>query len=526
MTKSASQKRASRARTAEIAAVKRLLTDTLGTGGSSNKSTKKKGRSRRPNSPAGIPGVSIDATSGSQASGMFDRPERISALEGQMSKMVVSDTLYTQTADKFDRGGPLSYRGQTMVWRTLGASDDGRKWALSALHPCGDDLAPPVGIPDHTQQNIATPSYRNTSSISRPDAVTTPTWDTQIVTLPIPEIDYIWRARSGAGSAWGNWQVVRPSTFPQNPDGTMSATTMASGGYKQYRYQGRGITVHHLGAANSNQGVVYYGQVDAISQSNTGRPMELGTANDNTPLQQQTQGGELPQLYEFQIPDTPDKLIQMDSLSGEWNAKFGVYMVNRFRNPVHEYVTCNGANVVTLQNATASETYYAPSSAFTVVTGDGIGGADVPTNITLSPPLTQNLPPKGSLVTGKFAFGCSDPGNLMAGIIFMSGIAADATLSVKSRMHIEATVASYGASIMPFVHSSPVLDTSALNIVAAVGQVQKHGYYASYNSLGSILGSIFGAVKSVAPTLLNAASGGAFGSKAQETAGAMRAMCQ
>jgi hypothetical protein len=104
-------------------------------------------------------------------------------------------------------------------------------------------------------------------------------------------------------------------------------------------------------------------------------------------------------------------------------------------------------------------------------------------------------------------YGASTAGNLLTGVVFFMGINSKASLEVKSRMHLECQVDRAGSAVQPFVHSPPVYDRTALEIVAKVAQVQKHAYYASYNDLGSILGSIWGAIKAVGAPITNLLAG-------------------
>jgi hypothetical protein len=372
------------------------------------------------------------------------------------------------------------------LWRSLGSTDDGRKWAMSALHPCEDALAVPSGIPDHTQVNVVTPSFRNTTNIAAPTAVAGNTWDLQIVTLPIPEVDYIWRWRDNAEATWSGWTLVRPSTFPGNANGT--ATTLGSNGYSKYRYQGRGYTFHHIASATTNEGVIVAGQIDSIASP----PQTAVSATAKT-----ASNFENPGFVEYKVPSSSQELTQQDSLAVEWNAPKGAYMPLRFPNPVHQYVPAASGGVVTYEgDASAPDSFFIVRSALTN------GGTAVVNAINVTPTATFTTP-TDIPNAGNMGFGASLPGNIFSGVVFFLGIDKSASVQVKSRMHLECQVDTAGAAVQPFVHSSPVLDTEAIDVVAKVGQVQSHAYPADFNDLGGILGSIWGAIKSIAKPILH-----------------------
>lgn len=386
------------------------------------------------------------------------------------------------------QAGPLQARQAMQVWRNLGSTEEGRRWAMSALHPCEDALATPMGIPDHTQVNVVTPSFRNTTNISAPSDITGATWDLQFVTLPIPEVDYIWRYRSDNTANWSAWRLVRPSTFPGQEDG--SATTLGESGYSKYRYQGRGYTFHHIASATTNEGVVVAGQIDAVATA----PQ---TVTSNTP---KAAGNDItPVFTRYKVPSSSQELTQQDSLAIEWNAEKGMYLVMRFPNPVHQYVTAATGGVVSYGSPVSGSV---PDSFFLVQSALTNGGDPVPNEIITNPVQTFTTP-SDVPVAGQLGFGASNPGNLFSGCVFFLGIDKAASVQVKSRMHLECQVDTQGTAVQPFVHSSPILDNEAIDMVAKIGQVQAHGYPASFNDLSSILGSIWGAIKSVAKPFLD-----------------------
>jgi hypothetical protein len=386
-------------------------------------------------------------------------------------------------------GGVLSTRDSSLMWSELGNTDDGRNWALAALHPCCENLPPVQGIPDRSSQPIATPSYRNTSTVSMPASLSTTTWDCQLVMVPIPEIDYIWRARANAAAAWSSWFVVRPAAFPGNADG--SGVSLGSIGYDRYRMMGRGYTIHLLANATQDQGIVVAGQISATDLNYVAQVpnTEGATGNSQSPV-----------LTNYQVPSGTQGLTQQDNLATEWEARHGTYMPLRFDQTVEYYVDCGDGAAVNIADGIDS-----PDSFVTISSALTEGGAitdDNPVVVTPVPTFTPpaNFPPALSMI-----YAASQQCNQLIGCQFFTGLDVSASLQVKSRMHIEATVLSDGTAVQPFVHSSPVLDNKAMGIVATVAQVQKHCYYAEYNDLGKILTSIWNAIWPIGKTLASGA---------------------
>jgi hypothetical protein len=381
-------------------------------------------------------------------------------------------------------------RNMDGLWRSLGSTDDGRKWAISALHPCEDALATPSGIPDHTQVPIVSPSFRNSTNIAMPAGLSDSSWDLQLVMLPSPEIDYIWRARANASTNWSAWTLVRPSTFPALASGL--ATTLGASGYSKYRFQGRGYTLHHIASATTNQGVVVAGQINAIAGPTTtvvsATPKAAGQIRDA-------------RYNPYTVPASSQELTQQDSLSVEWNAPNGIYMPLRFPDPVHNYVDAADGEVVVYDAGTTPPTQV-PQSFFTVSSALSNGGPPV-VNQIIDIPTPAFQTPVDVPGADSIGYGASNPGNLFAGVVFFLGLSPSASVQVKSRMHLECQVDTSGTAVQPFLHSSPILDRQAMDIVATIGQVQSHAYPAKFNDFGGILGSIWDAVKSVAKPILH-----------------------
>jgi len=373
-----------------------------------------------------------------------------------------------------------------MKYNQLGATEDGRQWALCALHPCGEMKTDPVGIPDNTQAAVVTPAYRGSNVIGPAiDAITT-TWDCQVLFPPFAEIDFIYRVRAAGSDDWANpWHIVRNPGFDLSPDG--SAKTLGDN-YRVLRMQGRGYTVHLRASATTNQGTVYAGQVSANKASNftpegvTLVPDQRGFATTDVDI--------------LDVPSSSTILTQQDVLFTKWEAMHGVYMPMRFSQPTHLFVDTDHGDVFQFTNGEEPPVLYQYPSAV-------LGIVSSPTNAFLFDTIANGVTPTFNSPPGaphetQVSWGVSKPLNQLTGVLFFEGLDPAASLEFKSKMFLECQADQRGAAVLPFVHSSPISDCSALEVVAQVGQVQRHAYEAAYNDFGSMLSSIWNAISGLA----------------------------
>jgi len=388
------------------------------------------------------------------------------------------------------RPTPLSVRGFDTVYRALGNTEDGRKWAMAALHPCDEAGSVPNGIPDQTMETIVTPALRNTSNIVYPGAAVTGTWNLQIIVPPIPEIDYLWRYQdTTAPGVWGSWRSVRPASFPGFADGT--ATTLGVAGYEKYRMQARGLTFHHIASSTTNQGSLVAGQLNLL-QNDEYQP--ISGDGTNAPVS----GVNLARQTVISAPYSSQQLAQQDSLYTEWEARHGAYMPIRFRDPTNLFKRAASGLITAYTDGTTPTVY--PDSSLSIVSS--VDGGITGVNTIINSPVATYVPLPGVPTQLQNVYGASEPFNMLTGVLFFEGLDRSATVRVKSKTYLECTAALEGLAIQPFVHGSPCLDRQAIDTVALIGQVQAHAYYASYNDLSSILKSIWGALETVGKPLL------------------------
>jgi hypothetical protein len=241
--------------------------------------------------------------------------------------------------------------------------------------------------------------------------------------------------------------------------------------------------------------MVIYGQFDAIEddyQTVAAATVVVAGSSDN------------PTFTQLKLPSSAQRLVTLAPKSGETEAREGVYMPLRFRDPIHLYRdAASGASI----QYSASDPGNTPATWLQIRSSPD-GTAPEQQNTIVNDGLTPTFTAPSSTVTNaQMAWGCSQSGNLFTGVIFFLGIDKSASVQVKTRISLECTANTDGVDITPFLHASPLLDREALDVAAMAGQVMADGYPASYNSFGSIMGSIWNAIKSVGKPILNILGG-------------------
>jgi len=383
----------------------------------------------------------------------------------------------------------------------LGTTESGRSFAFKALHPCGEEITAGAGIPDHVSESVCTPEFRTNTVITSLPSPGASNDDIDIVLLPFPDIPMMWR-RYVSGSRINrnaNWNVVYNPTNTPSTDymeitrrkGTsttleiapMTAPIKASSYVSQYaRTRGTyfGATVHLDAPTLADQGRIVSAQLAVPYDSSVGPLFDMN-GWDATGTYTDSYFGTAELVSLGDIPFDESKLVQAAPGAAVWEAREGVYMPLRFRDPVHNFEATNvGTRYLAIAN---SDSYITP-------------------NATLMVRSTQVSTPPGSAtgnttVTGVAALSVL---NFNTGIILVRGISSQANLQIKTVMGTESLV-STSSSISPYQHLSPPLDRLALDRVTEVAQATPFVYPASYNDLSAIINTIKGVLDVVGTPL-------------------------
>jgi len=420
-----------------------------------------------------------------------------------------------------------------LVWSNLGDTVSGRNWAMQALHPCGAGYMAD-GLPDTQCASVATPAYRSESQIgwdaslfATPPTMGLTTYNIQIVTVPTPEIDYMYRIRDVAHAVWSYWRVVRTPGYglPSRTTPPLDGTTLLTIGYSEYRIIGKGHTFELNAGAIVNQGRVISGQFNGIAGRNFLSLASTGTLVATTPAALGRSDVAGVKLTNIRVPATPQFLVMNCPNVYQEEAKEGAYVVVKFTAPLKgfQFSQCNEPSYsITLGNesedAVTGSTYY-PYTALTVTATD---------NPIADPETSEGQFEPGSSWAGRYTasdppyipFGgvywhpyVSDPDGVMTTCTFFEGLVIGntdgtmpgATVRVKTRLNLECQTFG-GPAVGPFIHPSPVYDDKSITAVAKIGQCAPDAYPASYNGLGDVLGSVWNWMKKLGKPILTGMS--------------------
>jgi len=420
-----------------------------------------------------------------------------------------------------------------LVWRNLGDTVAGRNWAIQALHPCGAGYIAD-GLPDTQCASVATPVYRAESMISFNPALfaSTPsdgqtTYNIQIVSVPVPEVDYMYRLFSVKDSVWSRWHVRRTPGYGLPDPATGNAPpsdgiTLLSVGYSEYRIIGKGHTLELNASAIANQGRIISGQINGIAAQAEVTAATTGLQVATTPVALRPVGTATTELTDFRVPNTPQFLVMNCPNVYQEEATAGAYIVVKFTAPLKgfQFAQCREGDFTTTpgneaQDATVatSVTHY-PSTALTITATD---------SPTTDPSTSESQFDGSSSWNSLFATAAgfnyspgagsfwhpyvSRPDGVMTTVTFFEGLIVGgdatqgATVRVKTRLALECQTFG-GPAVGPFIHPSPLYDDVAITQVAKISQCAPDAYPAKYNGLGDVLGSVWNWMKKIGKPVL------------------------
>jgi len=374
----------------------------------------------------------------------------------------------------------------------LGRTQEGRAWALSALHPCGEYEG--AGLPDTYTSSICVFHLKGELNISYdvsmfPTApATTTSYSIHAIFPPSAEIQCIYRIRADEANVWSAFRVV---TWPTNPkDSRNLLTTLYDNGYASYRITSKGETVELDAPALANQGRIVIGQfapvvetVSITALTGTGTPAEV-----DKPMRIDT--------YTYLANE--DQVVNVAANPYQAEAREGAYIVHKFVNPLmgYQFHETNPLGYVDLEAAT-----FPRAAMGTRLVGDSTGYLldEAYTPDSYYKPTNKWAPP-GNFETNQSHYG---PGaspwcDMTVAQMFVVGISSGSSstpsgahLRVKTRQVIEAH-ASLPSPATVYARAPPLWDQTAVNAVVRYQEVQPDAYPACDNDFGGVMGKIFG----------------------------------
>jgi hypothetical protein len=414
-----------------------------------------------------------------------------------------------------------------LIMANLGTTDDGRKWALTAVDPGGCAIASLMGLPDMLSSNVVTPFIKDDVKItydstmfSTPPAAPGGTYSIHIVSPGIPEVLFMYRIRDDLSNTWSRWRVRRMPNHPITASAQgATAVTLGTDGYNTVRIIAKGITGTMDAPQLADQGYIVAGQVECETFHGFLTEFSGPSSATNLTLQGSShQTGNSVLFESIFVPTDSDQIIASCPLAHEGAAREGFYMPHKWDEPFTALAFKPTGGGRSFDNGTVfgGAHEYHPESAMTVTLFDGTTPSpdtftdDSRYGTTSVPAIPSNMPPANQMHPG--ISGCC---GIITGNVFILNIAnpagagvtgGGASFRIKTHMFIEGQL-SFGHPVLtPFAHGSARLDNKAMEMVANISQVALDAYPASYNSLGTILKSIWEGIKSVAKPILNVAS--------------------
>lgn len=489
-------------------------------------------RARRQPTPQGVPS---DVTQVATAI-MQERAEKASLT--RQRNIINNRSAGILTRRTKGMGYPVNVPGRAeMVYNQLGSTDEGRLFSLINLHPCGEYVTKCCGIPDESQVSSVTPTFRGDSVvaisadyfINPPNLPSDFRYDIQLVVLPIPEVDYLFRVRvPSLNTGWSRWVVRRTSYFSSSGDGT--SVGLAESGYSRARVVGRGITVHFDAPQLADQGRLIAGQIQAphkVNDINVALESVNKSSDSTLPDPVDPVDTASVRRHILYLPQSETELTTQDVYAAQWEAKMGAYIPHRFVQPVQNFTNLETGRVSTVTSirtkgdAESGPVQYnvsttVPKTYFSIVDNaelrysqdtaqqifnslDGAGNPDPRTwGYSVTPVQSgwdrvgslSGLAESGANINQYGFWGGSELINHYTSVQFYLGIQNTSQLHIKTRLHLECEVHAQQSPVTPFIHKSPTIDEQAMHIVAYVAQNQAHVFFASDNDLSGILQSI------------------------------------
>lgn len=384
----------------------------------------------------------------------------------------------------------------------LGNTASGSEFVLRAAHPCDETHSGGVPIPDASESSSANLEVRHLDIISAPPGdVTSSNWDIQILSLALPDVAVVYRKKLSTNPAWGFWHSL-PITGQTIAPGTskfLGTITDINAGWEEitkpslvstassFRQSFRGLTIVPNMSSISNQGFVISGQVN-----NLPTVQSLGFNYRTDVAEHETVENPLDCITYASIPNNNDQLMSVCPDASTWEAKKGVYMPLHFVQPTHLYNEAVGA---TYTRATTAGREEVSHTGYPVILGTSQNTTDENINVFggLIFPDTTNVGSPFLTSAGLV--------NSTLGVVIMSGLAANATLEVKTRSGLE-FVPKPGTAAAPFITEAPLKDQMALDMAQALQKKLPSSFPHRYNSLGALLPMLMSVGKQLLPHVL------------------------
>lgn len=393
-------------------------------------------------------------------------------------------------------GRPPNMVLSSLVTRRMGRmvlTKGGKEYLRRVVHPNDDTRAGGVMMPDFTDTARVPKELRQYQILSAPEGVTEGNWDCMFVILPHSDCTIAYRHRKSSGQGWSRWflcgidQVLQPGSIRAGNNVDKWSTTAVPDlrqEYTGYRQIFKGVTIEHNRSTLYDQGMVTAGQM--VVQS--------GRRTDVVPYFTVPDGADfgtldkVPAYVHEGIPVSDGDIIRWCPQATQWEAKKGIYMPMRYRDPTNLFdmdeqliatANPNQGNVVDEVSTGALIVLKDIGDAKNALGDTAVGFDDRDINVLAT--------------TGALA-------NQALGVIMFRGIDFRAQLVIKARCGVE-LVPKLNTKDSRNVLSPEEPDDVACKAVTGLFANMPVAYEHKYNSAGLLLGELAKLLPKVLPAV-------------------------
>lgn len=403
----------------------------------------------------------------------------------------------------------------------MGRNAESGLWVYKYLHPCSDQvIGVPRGIPDETSCNVTSFELRNLLQIPAPNGLASGSkWGCIMYLTNFPEYPVMYRAFTEGATVgtplniWGLFSDIRAAGWAVMPAngmvGQFNATVASTSGahdaifnvpisgrrYSKFRTMYKGVTIHLNANALSDEGMTTVAQTGA-SQSES---VDIPILYDN--LDVPFDPNLAIKYVDIQMVPHVDESVMLNQgvSSINWNAKEGVYVQQRFNEPV---------NAIKYKDAADGYPDFAPGSIVTTYPVEGLllantwRGPASDSEVPFAYRSRTNATDNGGSQTGGTNYWISHQSAMQPAYAIFRGLNGAATLNVKAIEGIEAQMdlTRQGDGAL-HAHKAPAVDEYATKLATMVSAEVSGIYQACDNDFSDVIRRISGVVRDVGSVL-------------------------
>jgi hypothetical protein len=381
----------------------------------------------------------------------------------------VRETHYTRTADKMSA---------LLNGKILGASTEGKAWALKALHPAAPELSL-AGVPSRESNPIVLQNYAQSIQINPPSGAVG-SWGFDAI-FPAHPVFQGAVSIADASAAHTNFIAI---TNPQLGNGITASVNGLTNSCEQYRMAYFGITGYHDSSATGNEGtlaVAQYAQCPSYFST-------TGATGTCTALCEEW-------------PDLPRTFTQLQSMPNAYlsNAREGFYAPSKLSEEAFRWKSSNDlvTHFTTLWSQAQPVVNALPGLSSSVASFTPV----VPgTNAQSFPYGLTSTTISGATIAGpQQAVHRRCDNNVVHVSVRNLDLTASFTFYLRMGLEMRVLPASSLSSLQRF---PPSQDIQAMEAYFAVSRELKDGYPSDFNDLGKILKDIGGVLMDVMPVVM------------------------